>query len=81
LESFLAPSYDGLSRANFDDDGQRRQQQCAKVYLALSVRHCAALLGLHGAMLLLVVMIVINKSAEAGPDDSRPCQYFADPVN
>jgi hypothetical protein len=80
LKSFLAPSYDGFSRANFDDE-QQRQQQCAKVYLALSVRHCAALLGLHGAMLLLVVMIVINKSAEAGPDDSRRCQYFVDPID
>ena len=78
--SFLDPSYDGLSRANFDDDKQQRRQQCAKVYLALSVRHCAALLGLHGAMLLPVVMIMINSSAEAGPDDLRPSQYFVDPI-
>ena len=27
-----------------------------------------------------VVMIMINSSAEAGPDDSRPCQYFVDPI-
>jgi hypothetical protein len=32
-------------------------------------------------MLLLVVMILINKSAEAGPDDSRPGQYLVDPIN
>lgn len=31
-------------------------------------------------MLMLVVMILINNSAEAGPDDSRPGQYFVDPI-